>query len=130
MPKFEFCRPTARKVVPDGPDWIHEVKYDGYRGRLIRAGSEVKLPVEGWTGLDLALPWIVETAKKMKQTHFVVDGEICVLDLQGISDFNALHTQAGTMRRLSSMPSTSSSSMAQTSATSCCRRANASSPSC
>jgi ATP-dependent DNA ligase len=26
---FEFCLPTAAKVVPTGPDWIHEIKYDG-----------------------------------------------------------------------------------------------------
>ncbi|MCP1742643.1 ATP-dependent DNA ligase [Bradyrhizobium japonicum] len=24
---FEFCLPTAAKVVPAGPDWIHEIKY-------------------------------------------------------------------------------------------------------
>jgi ATP-dependent DNA ligase len=29
--RTEFCLPTAGKAVPDGPDWIHEVKYDGYR---------------------------------------------------------------------------------------------------
>jgi ATP-dependent DNA ligase len=28
----------------------------------------------------------------MKQPRFVIDGEICVLDVQGISDFNALHS--------------------------------------
>jgi hypothetical protein len=25
--KFEFCGPDAKKVVPSGSDWIHEVKY-------------------------------------------------------------------------------------------------------
>ena len=28
----------------------------------------------------------------MRQTQFIIDGEICVLDVQGISDFNALHS--------------------------------------
>jgi hypothetical protein len=28
----------------------------------------------------------------MKQSRFTIDGEICVLDVQGISDFNALHS--------------------------------------
>jgi ATP-dependent DNA ligase len=31
---FEFCLPTAATAVPSGPDWLHEVKYDGYRLRL------------------------------------------------------------------------------------------------
>jgi bifunctional non-homologous end joining protein LigD len=31
------------KAVPSGPDWIHEVKYDGYRGRVVRDGKDVRL---------------------------------------------------------------------------------------
>ena len=34
MPKDLFCIPTAKTAVPAGPDWIHEVKYDGYRVRV------------------------------------------------------------------------------------------------
>jgi transposase InsO family protein len=34
MPKDLFCIPTAKTAVPAGPDWIHEVKYDGYRLRV------------------------------------------------------------------------------------------------
>jgi hypothetical protein len=26
----DFCLPTKSATVPDGPDWLHEVKYDGY----------------------------------------------------------------------------------------------------
>ena len=40
---FEFCLPTAAKVVPTGPDWIHEIKYDGYRLRVERQGKTVRL---------------------------------------------------------------------------------------
>ncbi|AHY50535.1 putative arylsulfatase [Bradyrhizobium japonicum SEMIA 5079] len=40
---FEFCLPTAAKVVPAGPDWIHEIKYDGYRLRVERHGKTVRL---------------------------------------------------------------------------------------
>jgi ATP-dependent DNA ligase len=93
MPRqFEFCRPAAKKVVPAGPDWIHEVKYDGYRGRVIRDGADVQ--VRSKAGLDWTwrFPWIVEAASKIRMSRFVIDGEICVLDVQGISDFDALHS--------------------------------------
>ncbi|WP_316207431.1 RNA ligase family protein [Bradyrhizobium sp. SZCCHNR3118] len=92
LKKFEFCRPEARKVVPAGPDWIHEIKFDGYRGRVIRDGNDVKLLSK--TGLDWTwrFPWIAEVALKMKMKHFIIDGEICVMDVQGYSDFNALHS--------------------------------------
>jgi hypothetical protein len=33
---YELCLATAGKQVPSGPDWIHEVKHDGYRMLVIR----------------------------------------------------------------------------------------------
>jgi ATP-dependent DNA ligase len=38
-------------------------------------------------------PWIVEAARKMRQTRFVLDGEAVVLGVDGIADFDALHSR-------------------------------------
>jgi bifunctional non-homologous end joining protein LigD len=92
LQKFEFCKPEAVKAVPDGGDWIHEVKYDGYRGRLVRDGKDVKLLSRSGLDWTWRYPMIVETALKIRKQRFMIDGEICVLDLQGVSDFNALHS--------------------------------------
>src|SRR6516225_11992528 len=35
-------------------------------------------------------PWIVETARRIRQKHFVIDGEAVVLGVDGVSDFDAL----------------------------------------
>ncbi|MEY9158216.1 ATP-dependent DNA ligase [Bradyrhizobium japonicum] len=92
MRPFEFCVPKPAKAVPAGPDWIHEIKYDGYRARLVRAGDRVRL--ESKAGLDWTwrFPFIAETARKMRQDDFAIDAEIVVLDLRGVSDFDALHS--------------------------------------
>ncbi|MBR0696752.1 RNA ligase family protein [Bradyrhizobium lablabi] len=90
--KFEFCKPEAQKVVPSGPDWIHEVKYDGYRGRVIRDAKDVKILSRSGLDWTWRFPWIAETALKIRKCRFMVDGEICVLDVQGMSDFSALHS--------------------------------------
>jgi bifunctional non-homologous end joining protein LigD len=37
-------------------------------------------------------PWIVEAALKNRQKRFVIDGEAVILGVDGISDFNALHS--------------------------------------
>ncbi|WP_024340957.1 RNA ligase family protein [Bradyrhizobium japonicum] len=90
---FEFCLPTAAKAVPVGPDWLHEVKYDGYRLRVERAGDRVRLFTRNghdWTG---RFPWIVEASRKNRQSHFILDGEAVVLGVDGVSDFNALHSR-------------------------------------
>jgi ATP-dependent DNA ligase len=40
---FEFCMPSTGTKIPDGLDWLHEIKYDGYRLRLERDGARVRL---------------------------------------------------------------------------------------
>jgi ATP-dependent DNA ligase len=45
MPKalYEPCLPTRGKEVPPGAEWIHEIKYDGYRLIVQRDGDRVRL---------------------------------------------------------------------------------------
>src|SRR5215472_16953531 len=40
---YMFSLPTNADKVPAGPDWLHEVKYDGYRTMLIREHNRVRL---------------------------------------------------------------------------------------
>ena len=88
---FEFCLPTRATVVPSGPDWLHEIKYDGYRLRVDRYGDRVRLLTRGGYDWTKRYPWIVESALKNRIKQFVLDGEAVVLGVDGISDFNALH---------------------------------------
>jgi bifunctional non-homologous end joining protein LigD len=93
MPKDWFCIPTAKTAVPAGPDWIHEVKYDGYRVRVERNGDRVRLLSKSGLDWTIRYPWIVETARKIRKSRFILDGEAVVLGVDGISDFNALHSR-------------------------------------
>ncbi|MCS3898452.1 hypothetical protein M2171_007585 [Bradyrhizobium japonicum USDA 38] len=90
---FEFCLPTAAKVVPAGPDWIHEIKYDGYRLRVERQGKTVRLFTRNGHDWTKRYPWIVEAALKNREQQFVIDGEAVVLGIDGASNFNALHSR-------------------------------------
>ena len=38
-------------------------------------------------------PWIVEAALKNRQKQFIIDGEAVILGVDGIPDFNALHSR-------------------------------------
>ncbi|WLB24069.1 ATP-dependent DNA ligase [Bradyrhizobium japonicum] len=90
---FEFCLPTAAKVVPVGADWIQEIKYDGYRLRVDRNGKSVRLFSRNGHDWTRRFPWIVEAALKNREQQFVIDGEAVVLGVDGISDLNALHSR-------------------------------------
>jgi hypothetical protein len=36
---FEFCLPAVGTTVPASPEWLHEIKFDGYRLRVVRNGD-------------------------------------------------------------------------------------------
>jgi bifunctional non-homologous end joining protein LigD len=93
MPLFQPCIPTAGKAVPARPDWFHEVKYDGYRLIVAREGNRVRLFTRNGHDWTDRFPWIVETARKNRHQRFVVDGEAVLLGVDGISDFNGLHSR-------------------------------------
>lgn len=39
---FEFALPVKAAKVPFGPDWLHEIKHDGYRMMVIREQKAVR----------------------------------------------------------------------------------------
>ncbi|WP_246790120.1 hypothetical protein [Bradyrhizobium sp. CCBAU 51765] len=83
---------TASKQVPNGPDWIHEVKHDGYRTLIIRENERARLLSRSGTDRTKRYPWIAQAALKNRQKRFVIDGEAVILGVDGLSDFNALHS--------------------------------------
>jgi bifunctional non-homologous end joining protein LigD len=97
---YEFSLPTKADKAPVGPDWIHEIKYDGYRMLLIREQDRVRLISRGGHDWGKDFPLIVAGALKLRQKHFAIDGEVVVLDKNGISNFEALASRKYDRRAL------------------------------
>ncbi|HEX3215769.1 MAG TPA: DNA ligase D [Aestuariivirgaceae bacterium] len=79
-----------RDKVPEGPNWLHEVKYDGYRVEAAVAGSEVRLySREGldWTHRFGTVP---AALARLDLPPAVLDGEAVVFDAKGVSNFASL----------------------------------------
>ncbi|CAG1007350.1 Multifunctional non-homologous end joining protein LigD [Phycisphaerales bacterium] len=77
-------------VAPEGDDWFHEVKFDGYRLLIFRRGDSVK--IQSRNGLDWTakLPDLAAAVGERLRVDAVIDGEAVVLDTRGISNFQAL----------------------------------------
>jgi ATP-dependent DNA ligase len=60
------CRPTKAARPPSGPQWVHEIKFDGFRLMVRREGSRVRCFTRG--GYDWAdrFPAIVDAAKSIR----------------------------------------------------------------
>src|SRR4051812_30406572 len=90
---FLPCLPSRGTKVPTGPDWIHEVKHDGYRLIVQREGNRVRLFTRNGHDWTDRYPQIVEAALRNRINSFVVDGEAVLLGVDGASDFDALHSR-------------------------------------
>jgi bifunctional non-homologous end joining protein LigD len=95
MPRrlFEPCIPTRGTKVPTGPDWIHEIKHDGYRLIIQKDHERVRLFTRNGHDWTDRYPLIVEAALKNRSSSFVIDGEAVLLGVDGVSDFDGLHTR-------------------------------------
>jgi ATP-dependent DNA ligase len=89
---YEFCLPIRGTQVPAGPEWLHEIKYEGFRMLVQRDGDRVRLITRGGYDWTTRYPRIVRAALKNRHKQFVIDGEAVILGVDGYSDFNALHT--------------------------------------
>ena len=91
---------AARKSVPDRPEWIHEIKHDGYRLIVQRDGKRVRLWTRNGHDWSDRFPLISEAALRNRNSSFVIDGEAVLLGVDGRSDFNGLHSAASTMHEV------------------------------
>jgi bifunctional non-homologous end joining protein LigD len=89
---FQPCIPTSGTKVPTGPDWLHEVKMDGSRMIVHRDGNRVRLFTRNGNDRSDRYPLITEAALRNRHASFVIDGEAVLLGVDGISDFDGLHS--------------------------------------
>src|SRR5260370_11947312 len=64
---FERCIPTGGTKVPAGPEWLHEIKHDGYRLIVQRDGARVRLFTRNGHDWTSRCPLIVEAVLKTVQ---------------------------------------------------------------
>ena len=67
-------------------------KFVGYRLRVERDRDSVRVISRGGYDWTSRFPWIGEAALKNRIRQFVIDGEAVILGVDGISDFNVLHS--------------------------------------
>src|SRR5215471_5804413 len=89
----KWIKPQLTRVAdeaPAGDDWLHEIKYDGYRmhARLDRG----KIQLLTRTGLDWSRRYkrTVEALRSLPVKTAYLDGELCALRPDGVPAFSRL----------------------------------------
>ena len=90
---FAFQQPQLATLVdepPVGPDWIHEIKFDGYRTLCRKDGDSIRLLTRSGLDWTKKYPEIEKACAKIKAESFILDGEIAWIDNQGRTQYEGL----------------------------------------
>lgn len=78
------------EVPPTGAEWVHEIKFDGYRIGAVREGKHVRLESRNDVDWTDKLPEIVAAVRELPCSSAVLDGEAVILLNDGRTSFQAL----------------------------------------
>ena len=86
--------------MPAGVEWLHELKFDGYRVQVHKVGSRVVLFSRNGHDFSERFPSIVQELSELPTKAAVLDGEVVASDADGRPNFARLHirwTRPGTL---------------------------------
>ena len=95
--RMKFIEPMeclAVSKLPEGPQWLYEIKLDGYRAEAIRTKAGVEFYSRNGKSLNSKFPQIVEALRDLPRDT-IVDGELVALDEGGQPIFNLLQNYRG-----------------------------------
>ena len=87
-----FVKPmlaTQTKAIFNDPQWIYEIKWDGYRILANINGGHVELYSRNGNAYGVQFPSIKRALESVVQ-DVILDGEVVVVDNEGVPDFHAL----------------------------------------
>jgi hypothetical protein len=90
---IDSCIPILAHKPPAGPQWVHEIKHDGYRLIVRRDGERVRLFTRRGYDWTERFPAISTAAPKLRAKCFIIDGETVVTGSDGIAAFDELHSR-------------------------------------
>ena len=97
-PMPSAIQPMLASVIEkpsDDPDWLFEIKWDGYRAIAFIHNGGVRLVSRNQNDLTPRYPELRELGKFIKAKNAILDGEVVVLDDQGRSSFSLMQQRTG-----------------------------------
>jgi bifunctional non-homologous end joining protein LigD len=82
--------PSPAERPPSGPDWVHEIKHDGFRMMVRRDPAGVRLLTRNGHDWSDRYPLIFASAGAVKARSFLLDGEAVACDDNGMPVFDRL----------------------------------------
>jgi bifunctional non-homologous end joining protein LigD len=96
MPKqVEPMLATLAPSVPEGGDWVYEIKWDGFRGLCYFADGKVRIESRNANPMNKQFPELEELTTAIAADTAIIDGEIVAFDKDGLPSFSLLQQRTG-----------------------------------
>lgn len=79
----------------DGPEWLFEIKWDGYRAVAFIEDGKFRLVSRNQNELTPRYPELKNLPKSVKAKTAILDGEVVALDEQGRASFSLMQQRTG-----------------------------------
>ena len=90
---IEPCLPSPAKEPPAGPDWIHEIKHDGFRIMARRDAAGIRLISRHGNDFTARFPLAAAAVASLPAHSFLIDGEAIVTNAKGLAVFDLIRRQ-------------------------------------
>jgi len=101
--RIEAMEARSVTAIPTGPEWQYEPKWDGFRCLLKRESDFVAMHAKSGQDLSRYFPEVVAAALALRESSFILDGEI-VVPVKGKLSFDDLlqriHPAASRVKKL------------------------------
>src|ERR1700733_11211508 len=84
------CLPTSARQPPSGPEWLIEIKHDGFRVIARKESKRVRLYSRPGNDLTYRFPLIVEALARLRSRSCIIDGEAVACGPDGIACFELI----------------------------------------
>ena len=79
----------------DDPEWLYEIKWDGYRAVSFIEDGRVRLVSRNQNDLTGEFPELRDLSKLIKAKNAILDGEVVALDEHGRASFSLMQQRTG-----------------------------------
>ena len=90
IPFIKPMAPTLAKIPPTGPDWLHEVKFDGWRMQFHVEQGEAALYSKNGTDYTKRFQAFRDTIESIPVKSAIIDCELVACDDTGLPNFRTL----------------------------------------
>src|ERR1051325_11273664 len=93
-PKFiSPMKATLSEQIPEGAQWIYEIKWDGYRALALKHGATIRLLSLKNKPLNTDFPSVVEAVRQINAHTAIIDGEVVAINNSGKPSFQILQNR-------------------------------------